>query len=484
VFRSPLGAGTVLDLEQAECLALAVEVHDPDSSSLVLDQAPPLIEGATLEAAADGRTGQWRWCPDARQIAGADRYTLQLRADDGDNPPVIKEFVIVLRRRRGDGCPGQAPVIAHAPMDVTTRLDLAIVAEVGDDLGIGTQPYLVWTTEAPSDPIDFGATTLVPMTLVAGDLQAGTWRATIPNPLANEPDGTAAPLYYLVSVTDDDDADGDCDHRTDDPESGMHRVTVTAGGDETLGPCEPCSFDVQCGDEDDLCVLPVTGGGGGRCGQACGSDDDCDQGYACSPTALPSVEGRLGRQCVPASGSCDDVGGCDDDDHEPDATPAEALGQAPLPTGTLGGRMLCGGDEDWYALELPAAAQISIGLEGDAPPDIDLSLTTGSGVLLVASVGLSSSELVAAACLDPGTYLVRVYSIDDAPSGAYALELQAAPCGAAGGGDCCTVGDGPGCGDPAVQACVCAADPFCCSTAWDAMCVQGVGTHGCGTCPP
>jgi hypothetical protein len=180
---------------------------------------------------------------------------------------------------------------------------------------------------------------------------------------------------------------------------------------------------------------------------------------------------------------------------------------------------------------------VTASLEGDVPPDIDLSLTTQAGVLLESSDGLSSSELVEGGCLDPGTYLLRVHSIDAEPAGAYALELQLPACDAGGGGDCCMAHAGPGCDDATVQACVCAtdsfccedtwdalcagaagsecgacggmmgthdcctahagagctdatieacvcaADPFCCSTEWDAMCVSGVGTHGCGTCP-
>lgn len=534
VFRSPLGAGTVLDLEQSDCLALDVEITDPDSATLVLDQAPPLIEGATLDAAPDGRTGTWSWCPSPRQLDTSDRYTLRLRADDGDNPPVTKEFVVVLRRRRGDGCPGQPPVVEHAPADAITRLDLPVVAEVSDDLGIGSQPYLVYATEDPGDPVDFSKTTLVPMELLAGDLRSGTWRGTITNALANAPEGTSSPLYYLVSVTDDDDAAGDCDHRTDDPSSGMHRITVTAGGSDVAGVCEPCSFDVQCGDEADLC-LPTPAGG--RCGQACSTSDECDEGTACSEGAVESVEGALGRQCVPTGGGCGSAGGCEDDDHEPDGTPAEATASAPLPDGSTGGRVLCGGDEDWFSLELDAPAQVTVSLDGDAPPDLDLSLTTAAGVLLDASEGLTSSEEVTAACLDQGTYLVRVYSIDAAPSGAYGLVLDRQAC-EAGGGDCCAAGDGPGCddatveacvcaldsfccdtqwddlcvtkatndcgacggamgtgdgccdahatagcSDPAIETCVCAADPFCCSTEWDAMCVSGVGTHACGSCP-
>lgn len=47
-------------------------------------------------------------------------------------------------------------------------------------------------------------------------------------------------------------------------------------------------------------------------------------------------------------------------------------------------------------------------------------------------------------------------------------------------GDCCAEGP-PGCDDPDVTACVCAADGFCCSIAWDAACVdEAVACGGCG----
>ncbi|MBC8067058.1 MAG: hypothetical protein IAG13_01895 [Deltaproteobacteria bacterium] len=49
---------------------------------------------------------------------------------------------------------------------------------------------------------------------------------------------------------------------------------------------------------------------------------------------------------------------------------------------------------------------------------------------------------------------------------------------------CCVTSSEPGCEDPGTQACVCAADPYCCATAWDSLCVQEVETLGCGTCVP
>lgn len=50
-------------------------------------------------------------------------------------------------------------------------------------------------------------------------------------------------------------------------------------------------------------------------------------------------------------------------------------------------------------------------------------------------------------------------------------------------GDCCTETLGvPGCSDQTIEACVCAADPGCCSGSWDTYCVERVRTAGCGVC--
>lgn len=46
---------------------------------------------------------------------------------------------------------------------------------------------------------------------------------------------------------------------------------------------------------------------------------------------------------------------------------------------------------------------------------------------------------------------------------------------------CCTTGD-EGCTDSAIQACVCGGDPYCCETEWDQLCIDDVDLFGCGTC--
>jgi hypothetical protein len=47
---------------------------------------------------------------------------------------------------------------------------------------------------------------------------------------------------------------------------------------------------------------------------------------------------------------------------------------------------------------------------------------------------------------------------------------------------CCLAGPEPGCVDAGIEACVCAEDPYCCDTRWDALCAQHVVTLECGTC--
>jgi hypothetical protein len=51
-----------------------------------------------------------------------------------------------------------------------------------------------------------------------------------------------------------------------------------------------------------------------------------------------------------------------------------------------------------------------------------------------------------------------------------------------GGGDCCSANGSPGCDDGGIQACVCAADSFCCESDWDNICVGEVESEGCGQC--
>ncbi len=55
-------------------------------------------------------------------------------------------------------------------------------------------------------------------------------------------------------------------------------------------------------------------------------------------------------------------------------------------------------------------------------------------------------------------------------------------CNSASGASCCGGHDTPGCNDPACCAAICATDPFCCESHWDAICAN-TAQATCG-CPP
>jgi hypothetical protein len=52
-------------------------------------------------------------------------------------------------------------------------------------------------------------------------------------------------------------------------------------------------------------------------------------------------------------------------------------------------------------------------------------------------------------------------------------------------GPCCAARNEPGCAeDPAIAACVCEVDRFCCESVWDDVCAEKVAALGCGVCDP
>ncbi|HRY97412.1 MAG TPA: hypothetical protein P5147_28385, partial [Myxococcota bacterium] len=61
-------------------------------------------------------------------------------------------------------------------------------------------------------------------------------------------------------------------------------------------------------------------------------------------------------------------------------------------------------------------------------------------------------------------------------------DLDCAEFPACATGDCCAAHATPGCDDAVISDCVCAQDPYCCDTEWDASCVGEVDSLACGTC--
>lgn len=479
IFRKPLGNGTVLDLEQTECVEFEIAVEDSDSTTVVLTQLPPLIQDAELTADASGLAGRWTWCPSREQLEASDRYDLTLSAQDvPTNPATLKDYVIVLRRRTGADCPGEAPSIDHTATDAQTLLDIGVDAHIVDDVGLKNAPILLYAYADPGNPIDYTQMTVVDMTLASGSMQDGTWRGFIPNPTVSGGEGTTAQVWYAISATDNDDTEGDCDHLSDSPADGTHLISVTNNGMGDAGLCGSCSADVQCGGGSNLCV---TQEGGSFCGTACASDGECEADYVCSPTDVQSVDGAAGRQCIPLSGTCLGSGGsCTEDGFEDNDDLEQALALGPFDVGVDFAASLCTDTNDWFRFDIGAGA-VSAHLSGPSDIDIDLVLTDDAGVLIDASAGLQSDEQFTTGCLEAGTYFLRAFAPNSTVTGDYTFGIDVDPdCGGGGGeGDCCTDTNMPGCEDPTVQACVCDIDAFCCNNEWDNTCA-GIAEAMCG----
>jgi hypothetical protein len=424
-FRRPLGSGTTLDLEDNECLDVSVVIEDQDNAEVVIEQAEPLIEGATLEVTA-GLTAEWHWCPDEAQSAEDERYTLTLTADDQANPKTIKDYLIVVRAPGREDCPGEAPLIDHTPVDEDSILSLVVAADIIDDVGLKQAPLFYYSRNNPGADPDLGAMTQTTMILIDGDMDAGTWAAEIPNPVADEPEGTSDDIFYVIVADDDDDDMGPCDHTTQEPSSGAFRMTVTSTGAGDAGLCNACTADVQCGDDGDLCVR-VGAGGASYCLQACDGPEDCDAGFSCSPSDVTSVDGASERQCVPDTGSCDGGGVCVDDDYEQNDSRMQASANPPLPP-DLYEFISCpapGGssdDEDWFKIEVPAEGQYQFEIVGDGSSDLDLALYRSNATKIAESTSLGDNEALVQ-CLDDLTYYIRVFNQTTTPN-AYLLQWE------------------------------------------------------------
>lgn len=432
MFREPLGSGTTLDLAVAACVELAVVVDDPDSAAVTLGQAEPAIAGATI-VQESGLSATWSWCPSKEQME-ADRFPLVLFADDGDNEPVLKHYLIVLRHPPRPDCPGKGPTIGHEAIDVVSNADeIEILAEIGDDLGVAGAPVLRFTTEEPKVPIDFGALDVVEMELGNGDARDGVWAARVPNPVAGQPAGTTANLYYVISARDDDDAEGDCDHVTDAPVDGVFAIEVSSPGD---GPpaCEddeledndtrvqasnrdataPGTYEglVACGGDDDWyrVVLQnegtigalIEGGEGANLDLALydrfGNEIAIDDGAGSSEVVEECLPAGTYYVRVFSSGMGDNTydmlldvtpgtcaaPSCQDDSFEPDDTTGQAtvvdLDAGPFEATN---RMICSGDDDFYAVDLDTGDTLVVDLlftHSLPNEDLDLHFLNAAGV--------------------------------------------------------------------------------------------------------
>jgi hypothetical protein len=436
VFREPLGSGTTLDLSEQDCIDVEVVVDDPDSPDIDIYLEEPIEDGYQFTQ-DDPFAGIFSWCPTHKQVDASERYTLNLAANDREGHIARKKYVIVLRRKLDDACPGESPTITHIePGTMETVQDIPLTATISDDQGLAGLPVLYYSLQEPIDPAnpDFSTFVQVITERVSGNELTGEYRGMIPNPVLMDPPGTSATIYYFFEATDDDDPEGSCDHRSTDPDGGVYSLSVTRASEgTTLAVCEECWSDVQCG-EDALCV--VLGGGQSYCLETC-IPAECYFGTTCSSEPLPSVDGYSSTVCVPDTGSC--VAECSDDTYEENDSSTDP-NLPSLYDGQHNSLKLCGDsvsgiDEDFFRLELAESSFVTATLlfshdEGD----IDLRLLDDQGGTVASSYSVTDNEQVTA-CLDPGDYFIRVYSYSITIDASYDMVLTIP------GGGCC-VDDG------------------------------------------
>lgn len=243
-FMNPLGPGTMLDIAKQSCATIDIVVEDSDSTEVTIDFEEPRVPGAELVERGK-KTARARFCPDANQKAADDQFLLRLSADDGDNPKAIINYAVVLKKPVEAGCTGAAPAIVHVADDAESLVALELEADVSDDVGLKSAPIVYFSTENPGATPDLAKMRQAPMALVTGTATRGTYRAEVPNPVADKTVGTGAKLYYVITAVDNDDPRRNCDHFTQSPVYTM--TVVNPGGQGQLAVCEPCTHDIQCG---------------------------------------------------------------------------------------------------------------------------------------------------------------------------------------------------------------------------------------------
>jgi hypothetical protein len=189
----------------------------------------------------------------------------------------------------------------------------------------------------------------------------------------------------------------------------------------------------------------------------CTVDATCCEGQWTSECVSLVTELGCGWCPPPPEGPCCEVGtgpGCTDDT-------VEGCVCAQLPD-------CCSGV--WGAECVAAVDTLACGTCEEPPKGECCEAHRGGGCL---DVGVESCVCdLAPECCDDAWTEACVALVDQAGCGMCEVEKTA----------CCMAGDGPGCSEPEIETCVCAQDPFCCAQQWDASCVEKVELFGCGVC--
>ena len=424
IFLQPTpGGGGVFDLNRDPCVRFDLEVRDDDTADVVIRERGEHPAGSMLTASSDKRS-TFGWCPTDEQLATARSWRVSFEADDRDHDPVGLTYTITLRRAAALSCPGEPPIVTvESPADggeVGGAGGYRVEIFVEDDTVTSDAPLLLYSTKEPVDATApdlsvFSALSFEP----AGG--AGRWVATIPP--FDLAEGEERAVYYLVSATDDDDANGiECDHTT---ETTLRTLMAVSAGAEKAQQCELCATNEGC-ERGLVCVQSDSG-------QHCLSF--CEVGGAACGSGVCSLSTDVAGAEVGACGDVSAVCGsaeCVDDGFEENDSASEP---ATLPEGG-GDMMLCPGDRDFFSASTIEQSRVTVSVSdlGDGLP-LELDLYTSDGELRCYNAATGSAHEISL-CLYPGESLTAsVYSFDASATGSYGLNIQKGP------GDLCCSND-------------------------------------------
>lgn len=256
-----------------------------------------------------------------------------------------------------------------------------------------------------------------------------------------------------------------------------------------------CPFECSGTDEGEPCGDDVNGG----CNSPQGQSNCCfaNGGVGCDDAECQAIVCGLDSFCcstawdsicaASAATNCGDL----------------CSGEPTFPFGSVScGETICGTawadgsfrDTDWYIINVPTATSVTMTVSSQLPMVFGLINSTDCATATAinpfgttAFCGTTSIEL----CLPAGEswLFAAPNAFSGFPCGAnnsYSMSIECGgecvppACGEGADHDCFTSGT-PFCTDEACCETVCAVDPFCCSTAWDGVCV-GEANSFCVSC--
>lgn len=155
----------------------------------------------------------------------------------------------------------------------------------------------------------------------------------------------------------------------------------------------------------------------------------------------------------------------------------------------------------WYAFVAPATGDYTVSTCNEVNYDSRLAVLTdcntpasvlacnddGPTGCFMTGTTTSFASVLCFSATEGTTYYIAVGGYTTTSVGSGSMTISAGDCGGGGGlcststQDCCTENLKPFCSDSACCETVCAFDPFCCETAWDATCA-GVALTECASC--